>query len=257
MHYARHGRHALPWRKTKNPYRILVSEIMLQQTQVDRVLPKYQSFVKQFPTITALAHAPLRDVLIAWQGLGYNRRAKLLHVAARQIVEQHRGVVPRTYEALTALPGIGSYTAGAVLAFAFNVPHVIVETNIRSVMIHHFFGDDVDVHDTDIREKVAATLDMRHPREWYWALMDYGTHIKRMHGNPNIRSRHYTKQRAFQGSDRQIRGAIIRALSTARHSRQQLHALIRTEPDRIDAQLERLREEEMITKHGRYYALPE
>ena len=139
-HYKKHGRHHLPWRKTKNPYRILVSEIMLQQTPVDRVLPKYQEFLKQFPSIKKLAAASLGDVLRAWQGLGYNRRAKYLHQCAAVIIYDNGGIWPRTVNELQALPGIGPYTAGAVMAFAYNQPIPIIETNIRTVYLHHFFS---------------------------------------------------------------------------------------------------------------------
>jgi len=113
-HYRRHGRHTLPWRTTTNPYRILVSEVMLQQTQVERVIPYYKTFLRAFPTVQTLAQAPLSRVLTLWQGLGYNRRAKMLHEAAKQVVAQYGGRMPHDAEALETLRGVGPYTARAV-----------------------------------------------------------------------------------------------------------------------------------------------
>lgn len=239
----------LPWRKTRNPYRIWVSEIMLQQTQVDRVIPKYKSFIKQFPTIQALANAPLKDVLIAWQGLGYNRRAKSLHEGAKYIRQHHKGLFPK--ENLVAIPGIGPYTEGAIQAFAFNMGKPIIETNIRTVYTHHFFSDKENVADKEILKYVEQTLDINNPREWYWALMDYGSHLKRTGVRINNKSKHYTKQRPFKGSDREVRGAIIRELSNG-NSIQKLF------PDRkvqVKEQLQKLLNDKLIVKRGRGYAL--
>lgn len=256
--YQKQGRHILPWRKTKNPYRILVSEVMLQQTQVDRVLPKYKAFLKKFPSVQALADASLGDVLIAWQGLGYNRRAKLLHQCAQVVTKEHKGRFPRSFEALKALPGIGPYTAGAVCAFAYNQAVPLIETNVRTVYIHHFFHDDFEVSDAEVMALVERTLDHTNPREWYWALMDYGSHLKKTIGNKNTQSKHYTKQSKFQGSDRQIRGAIIRLLTQdGSVSRAKLlKELAQFEDIRIDAQLEKLLAEEMVVKEKRSYMLP-
>ena len=138
-YYKAHGRHDLPWRKTTDPYKILVSELMLQQTQVDRVLLKYKAFLKLFPTARRLAAAPLGDVLRAWQGLGYNRRAKFLHQAAQYVTNELKGRWPKDEAGLLALPGVGPYTARAVLAFAYNEPVVLIETNVRQVFLHHLF----------------------------------------------------------------------------------------------------------------------
>lgn len=256
-YYRHHGRHTLPWRLTRNPYRILVSEIMLQQTQVDRVLPKYTSFLKRFPTIRTLACASLGDVLREWQGLGYNRRARMLHQCARIVVHEYKGRMPRTYTELHALPGIGAYTASAVLTFAYQMPEIFVETNIRSVFIHHFFSDDTDVLDADIHLLVERTLDRCNARAWYYALMDYGVHIKKTYGNPNSRSKHYTQQSTFKGSDRQIRGALIRTLGKSSMTGKRIHKVLSFEIDRIDAQLEKLLAEGLIAKRGLRYTLPE
>lgn len=255
-YYEHNGRHSLPWRKTSNPYRILVSEIMLQQTQVDRVLPKYRAFLTQFPTVTSLAETTLGEVLRAWQGLGYNRRAKMLHTCAQSVVREHAGKFPKTYEALVALPGIGPYTAGAVLAFAFNSATPIIETNIRSVMIHHFFHDDTDVPDREIMQVVARTLETDRVREWYYALMDYGVYIKKEFGNPNSKSKHYTKQSTFKGSDREIRGAILRLLGKGSKTRKALLTELPFEDVRIDAQVENLLREGLIEQASKKYQLP-
>jgi A/G-specific adenine glycosylase len=183
QHYRRHGRD-LPWRATRNPYHILVSEVMLQQTQVDRVIPKYLAFLARFPDVAALAGSSLKEVLGAWQGLGYNRRAQSLHAAARAVMLEHGGRLPDSCEGLQSLPGIGRYTASAVCVFAYNQPRVFIETNIRAVYIHTFFPDADGVTDAALAAYVAATLYARNPRRWYNALMDYGVWIKKHHGNP-------------------------------------------------------------------------
>lgn len=257
-YYAQGGRTHLPWRKTKKPYDILVSEVMLQQTQVDRVAPKFHLFLKLFPNVTALANAPLGRVLRAWQGLGYNRRAKMLHQCAKQIVEKYNGVFPKTYEGLVALPGIGPYTAGAVVAFAYNEAVPIIETNIRTVYLHHFFFDATDVDDREIVRCIVRTLDTKKPRAWYYALMDYGAYLKKTLGNQNTRSKHYTKQSKFEGSDRQIRGAILRILTEHKKTRMQFHSDLKQFEDvRIDAQLEKLEREGIIVKKRMSYSLPD
>ena len=210
-HYRRHAR-SMPWRETREPYRILVSEVMLQQTQVDRVRVKYREFLSAFPDLTALACAPFDRVLAAWQGLGYNRRAVALHRSARILMLEHRGLIPDDTAALLALPGIGAATAASIRAFAFDAPVVFIETNIRRVFIHEFFPCREAVADAELQPLVAAALDKRSPREWYYALMDYGAALARLVPNPNRRSRTYIRQSRFEGSDRQVRGAILRAL---------------------------------------------
>ncbi len=257
-YYKKHKRHTLPWRKTNDPYLIMVSEIMLQQTQVDRVIPKYEVFIKTFPTIKSLAKAPLASVLSLWQGLGYNRRAKMLHECAKAVTKAG-GSFPRTKEALLALPGIGAYTAGAILAFAYNEPTPIIETNIRTVYLHHFFKDRTDVSDKELFTVIQTTLDTNRPREWYYALMDYGAYLKKTVGVKNNQSKHYTKQSTFKDSDRQIRGAIIRALVEKRNhlTRAELHALLGQFIDiRIDSQLQSLTNEGLISLVKGRYTLP-
>lgn len=208
-YYRRHGRD-LPWRRTRDPYKILVSEIMLQQTQVSRVLKKYPEFIKRFPSIQVLARAPLREVLLGWQGMGYNRRALALHRLARTVVDRFRAQIPPDQKLLESLPGVGPATAGAVMAYAWDNPAVFIETNIRRVFIHHFFSRRKNVSDEEILSLVRKTVSKTNPREWYWALMDYGTHLAAAVPNPNRRSRHYTKQAHFEGSQRQLRGQLLK-----------------------------------------------
>ncbi|MFP4565405.1 MAG: A/G-specific adenine glycosylase [Spirochaetaceae bacterium] len=209
--YESYGR-PMPWRETRDPYRIFVSEIMLQQTQVPRVMQKYPEFIARFADFESLAAAELRDVLLAWQGLGYNRRAKFLHRSAGIVVSRYGGELPRDPDTLVALPGVGPNTAGSLAAFVYNLPVVFIETNIRRVFIHFFFREHADVRDRDILPLVRDTLDTDDPRTWYYALMDYGAMLAKWVPNPNRRSAHYTRQSAFENSDRQIRGRLLRVL---------------------------------------------
>jgi A/G-specific adenine glycosylase len=257
--YTAHGRHDLPWRQTQDPYKILVSEIMLQQTQVPRVISKYAEFLKLFPTLQSLTNAPLGAVLSAWQGLGYNRRAKMLHQCAKTIVDEYKGAWPTDIATLRALPGIGPYTAGAVAAFAFNIPSTIIETNVRTVYLHHFFPNSTDVPDSSLLPLITATLDATDPRSWYYALMDYGSHLKQTIGNKSKQSKHYTKQSKFKGSDRQIRGAIIRALSNNSVGLTLIKLQLannQIDSERIVEQLHKLLGEHMVEKVGSRYRLP-
>lgn len=210
--YYAHGRHTLPWRTSYDPYHTLVSEIMLQQTQVDRVIDKFSAFITRFPTIQSLAAAPLDAVFAQWQGLGYNRRAKALRETAERITTEFHGTVPDTPELLQTFPGIGPATAASIAAFAFNKPTLFLETNIRTVFIHHFLADKPAVHDDDILPIALAALDRRNPRKWYSALMDYGTMLKKEVGNLSRKSTLYKKQSPFIGSNRQLRGNTLRFL---------------------------------------------
>lgn len=215
-YYHDHARSDLPWRNNTDAYAILVSELMLQQTQVARVIPKFNHFLKLFPDVRTLATAPLADALVAWSGLGYNRRAKFLHQSACIITHKYAGVVPTTQRRLEALPGIGPNTAGAIMAYAYNQPAIFVETNIRSVYFHHFYKDSAElksVPDAEIRDLLSQTLDLDSPREWYWALMDYGTYLKGQTGGYLRLSRHYAKQSVFKGSLREMRGKILKILN--------------------------------------------
>lgn len=257
--YGHSGRHNLPWRKTKNPYKILVSEVMLQQTQVSRVLEKYPQFLKKFPTVDTLAKASLSEVLKVWQGMGYNRRALALKRMAEQILNVHKGKIPRSRSELESLPGVGPYTAGAVRAFAFNEAEVFIETNIRRIFIHHFFqlGNETSklVSDKEISPLVEATLDTKNPREWYYALMDYGAHLPKVaRKNSNTQSKHYTKQSKFTGSLRELRGKIIRALGSNPESLVALKKVCDDDPRTKEA-LEALTKDKLIKYEKRKYQL--
>lgn len=223
-YYRAHGRHDLPWRQTHDVYKVLVSEVMLQQTQVDRVIPFYKKFIKQFPTAKKLAVAPLSDVLGAWQGLGYNRRAKMLHAAAKDLSATRMPLATRgiLVAELEKLPGVGPYTARAVAAFCYNLDVVVIETNIRTVVIHHFFPKKKKVSDAEIEKVLTLALSKGKSREWYSALMDYGAYLKRSGISHNSKSKGYTKQSKFTGSLREARGAILRELSRGATSRTRL-----------------------------------
>lgn len=207
--YKKNKRDNLPWRKKITPYRIWVSEIMLQQTQVDRVIPFFNNWMKLFPTIQKLAQAPQSEVLRAWKGLGYNSRA----LRMKKTAELARiGSLPKTYEELLKLPGIGPYTAGAIMAFAYDKSVVMIETNIRRVYLNYFFKNKENVHDKELLELIKKTLPKENFREWYFALMDYGSYLGKTIPNPNKKSRHYTVQKKFKGSDREICGKILEIL---------------------------------------------
>jgi A/G-specific adenine glycosylase len=244
--YYRAHKRPMPWRQKPTPYNVLVSEIMLQQTQVPRVQQKFVEFTQRFPGFTALAAAPFSDVLAAWSGLGYNRRAKYLWQSAKKVVGEYHGELPHTLAELTALPGVGPNTAGAILAYAYNQPVVFIETNIRTVVIHHFFADQAQkVSDKQISQLVEATLDYTNPREWYWALMDYGTHLKATVGGQLQRVQAYRPQSRFAGSRRQVRGQVLRALIAAPTlSTAQLAKVVADE--RLPEVLESLKKEGLI-----------
>lgn len=267
-YYHDYGRHDLPWRQSLSgssfdPYAIAVSELMLQQTQVGRVIPKFEAFIAQFPTVTALADASLAEVLTAWSGLGYNRRAKFLWQLAGMVRDRHAGVFPRTLPELVALPGIGPNTAGAIMAYAFNQPVVYIETNIRTVYIHHFFADEPKVPDALIAACVGQTLPLSTSdddaqsgltyREWYWALMDYGTHLKQTVGNAARTSAQYVRQSKFEGSRRQIRGQVVRLLTTRSYTLEDLSQIIADE--RLQSVLADLVQEGFVSVHGNQYSL--
>ena len=234
-HYRAHRRE-MPWREDPSPYKVVVSELMLQQTQVARVLKKFDAFLLTFPDFASLAHAPLHDVVAAWSGLGYNRRAKYLHAIACAVANVHHGRLPDNSMGLQALPGIGKNTAGAIMAYVYNQPEVFVETNIRTVLFHSFFNDsDEGVTDKELELLVAQTLDREHPREWYWALMDYGTHLKTQRLGRNQQSKHYKKQSKFIGSPREMRGRIVRELTNGGASVTELQARVVADERFVDA----------------------
>jgi len=210
--YTENGRQ-FAWRNIENSYYIVVSEIMLQQTQTHRVVSKYEEFIATFSTIQSLAQAPLRDVLSVWEGLGYYRRARYLHQIAQLVVNEYGGVIPRDPQVLKTFPGIGVATASSICAFAFNIPTVFIETNIRTVFIHSFFKDRHDISDKELMPLIASSVDYTNPREWYYALMDYGVFLKNKYTNPSRKSAHHTKQSKFEGSERQLRAKILKLIT--------------------------------------------
>lgn len=244
----------MPWRDNTDPYYVLVSELMLQQTQVDRVIPKFELFMSTFPTIKDLAEASLSDVLILWSGLGYNRRAKFLHSAAKKVVADFDGKIPHTYEDLVTLPGIGPNTAGAILAYSFNQPIVFVETNVRTVYFHHFFEDQALVTDKELKALVADTVDQEHPREWYWGLMDYGSYLKKHGVGRNDKSSHYKKQAPLKGSLREVRGLILKALAVREYPQNELRMEMPND-ERFDVALEALLNEGFVTQTNEHLHL--
>lgn len=240
-----------PWRETSDPYRILVSEIMLQQTQTERVLKKFEPFLLRFPDFPSLARSDLRSVLQAWQGLGYNRRAVALKEIAGRVLVDFGGVLPDELSTLMELPGIGRSTAGAILAFAHNVPIAFIETNIRRVFIHFFFSSQERVRDSEILALVEQTMDRRNPRHWYYALMDYGSMLKETIPNPNRRSAHYTRQGPFEGSNRQIRGRLVkRLLSSGPMEEKALCECLGADCDRISKIVKDLEGEGFLKRAG-------
>lgn len=235
----------MPWREDTRPYYVLVSELMLQQTQVARVMPKFEAFIEKFPDEQSLAQASLAEVLKLWQGLGYNRRAKFLHAAAKQIVE--RGAFPDTLAELMKLAGVGKNTAGAMLAYSFNQPSIFVETNVRTVYIHHFFNDQFDVDDKEIIALLEQTIDHKKPREFYWALMDYGSWLKASGVRNVSSSKHYKKQSPLKGSLREARGMILKELTKRDQSIDRLRQAVNMD-DRFARAVEGLKHDKLIVQ---------
>jgi A/G-specific adenine glycosylase len=244
----------MPWRRTRVPYRILVSEVMLQQTGVDRVRDRYAAFLRAFPSFRALAHAGTGEVLAAWKGLGYNRRALALRECARIVSSRRNGRMPRTVDELVLLPGIGRATASAIMVYAFNLPRAFIETNIRRVYIHFFFPRGGGVSDARIMPLVERTMDTRNPREWFYALMDYGAMLAQTVPNPNLRSTRYRRQSAFAGSLRQLRGKVLQAMLDRRvASRGEISRAVGGPDGRLPEVLRQLVSEGFLRRdNGRY-----
>ncbi|MDQ7787985.1 MAG: hypothetical protein RDU01_10280 [Thermodesulfovibrionales bacterium] len=249
---------SLPWRKTRDPYHILVSEVMLQQTQVERVIGKYLQFIKTFPDFSSLAQASLSDVLNTWQGLGYNRRAIALKAIAGIVIEKYKGKLPELPEELAKLPGIGKYTSAAISAFAFHRQAVFIETNIRRVFLHFFFPERENVRDSEILMLIEKTMDRENPGEWYYALMDYGVMLKKSYENPNRRSAHYRKQDPFHGSNRQARGKILKLVLEKREiTQEEITAELAAPSERTGNALKQLVQEGFLKKRGKRYSIQE
>ncbi|MCL2492278.1 MAG: adenine glycosylase [Coriobacteriia bacterium] len=251
------------WRRTDDPYAILVSEVMLQQTQVLRVERYFESWIAQFPTIDALAAASVSDVLEAWQGLGYNRRALMLKRASEIISEEYAGEVPTTYDELVALPGIGPATAAGILAFSQNLPAPYLETNVRAVVLFEIFPQDEAVGDREIKavlvQAAQRSVEMGiEPRDWNYALLDYGAWLKKTVPNPSRRSKHHTRQSTFEGSRRQKRAALLRAVMTAPDQTaatytEMLRGDLNAEIDLVEDILNDLTEEGFLSRTEEHY----
>jgi len=241
--YYRKSARKLPWRETHDPYQILISEIMLQQTQVQRVMRKYGRFITVFPGFSSLAEAPLHKILRVWQGLGYNRRALQLKQIAEIVVSTYQGNLPRSLEALARLPGIGRASSSAILTFAFNEPTAFIETNIRAAFIHFFFDRRTDIKDKEIYPLVVTTLDRSNPRTWYYR-------------NPSRKSAHYQRQSPFQGSNRQIRGMILRVLlEEPEISLLELFQRLKVNREQLERAISELQKEGFIENRGRGLAI--
>ncbi|OQA35740.1 MAG: putative A/G-specific adenine glycosylase YfhQ [Candidatus Dependentiae bacterium ADurb.Bin331] len=255
-HYFHTQGRTFSWRKTTDPYLIVVSEIMLQQTQTFRVEPKFENFTAHFPTFQTLATAPFSEVLRCWKGLGYNRRALALQKIAQEVVHNYNGILPNDPEILDSFPGIGPATAASICAFAFNKPTIFIETNIRAVFIHFFFQNQTKITDAQIYPLVAQTVDEHNPRNWYYALMDYGVLLKKMYPNPSRKSAHHTKQSTFEGSNRQIRGLILQALlEQASCTFEQLCCAINRDKNKIAEMLNELIKDKLIEYHDPFFKL--
>lgn len=247
-HYHKHRR-SFPWRDEISPYRVVISEVMLQQTQTHRVVPKFESFIKRFPDFKSLATASFSDVLSMWKGLGYNRRALNLQKTAHLIHHQFADQLSDDPKVLLQYPGIGKATAASIVTFAYNQPEIFIETNIRTVFIHCFFSKSSTVDDKEILPLIEKTIDHKDPRNWYYALMDYGVMLKKTVGNKSQQSKHYARQSRFKGSDRQIRGQILQALlqhKTLKSS--QIASLLNHDSDRTSRIVDDLCHEGMLIK---------
>lgn len=248
------------WRDHPDPYVILVSEIMLQQTQTQRVSVKLPEFLERFPNFAVLAHTETQPLFQAWVGLGYNRRALALRSTAQVIQEQFQGVLPDDPVVLETFSGIGPATAASIAAFAYNRPTIFIETNIRAVFLHTFFHGQRDVPDAQLLPLVQATLNTDKPRHWYYALMDYGVYIKKTYPNPSRASRHHTKQSKFEGSARQIRGGAVRILSELMPGAvcpdlaEQLKVKFGGSLERIELILDKMCEQKLIIQTERGYS---
>lgn len=246
-----------PWRETCDPYAVLLSELMLQQTQTERVHPKYHRFLELWPDFYALDQAPFPEILKEWKGLGYNRRAIALKEIAKISVAQYHGSLPVELEKLRSLPMVGAATAAAVRSFSFNLPSLYLETNIRRVLLYFFFDGEEKIRDRDLYEVLEQLQSRDNPKQWYYALMDYGVYLKKQMKNPNIRSAHYVKQGRFENSNRQIRGQIL-TVFTERGvvTREELYKWLNFEEERIDECLEALIQEKFIVPRTGYRRVP-
>tara|TARA_Y100000310_G_scaffold334233_1_gene413469 strand:+ start:4626 stop:5417 length:792 start_codon:yes stop_codon:yes gene_type:complete len=243
----------LPWRKTSDPYKILVSEIMLQQTQVDRVIPKYLAFLKAFPSINALASAKTDDVLTLWSGLGYNARAIRLQKTAQVITKDFKGKFPKDRDVLLTLPGVGPYTANAVLSFAFNLPFPCIDTNIRRILLH-----ELQLPESTSITKLYSIAESLIPKNksciWHNALMDYGSSVLTAK-KTGIKA--LTKQSKFLHSRRWYRGQIMKiVVKEKKISLNKLSKLLKKEKTFLVSILDELQKEKLVKVVKNQITLP-
>jgi A/G-specific adenine glycosylase len=254
--YSEHKRE-FAWRETSDPYRILLSEVMLQQTQTSRVEPKYQTFLELWPTFEALASCSLEDLLSQWKGLGYNRRALNLKKSA-QMTEQWGWTIPKDKEKILSLPGVGKSTSAALLCFCYNEKAVYLETNIRRVLLTCFYPEETEVLDKRLEELLyRLSLMVDDMKNWYYALMDYGVLLKNLLPNANTRSAHYSRQSKFENSNRQIRGLLIHILSdTGAKPLERLYSLLSSfEEERVLSCLGELEKEGFVQECESVYRI--
>jgi len=241
-----HKKRNFPFRENITPYKVVVSEIMLQQTQTNRVAEKFIEFINKFPDFKSLAQASIEELLSVWQGLGYNRRAIALKMIAERIMSEFNGNVPKDMDSLTSLPQIGHNTASSILSFAYNIPTYFIETNIRRVYIYFFFSGKTEIDDKEIMELVKVSVDKDNPRDWYYALMDFGTMLKKTHPELNKKSAHYRKQSKFDGSTRQVRGKVLKLLLEKPFSKREIIDKINYEEKKVIEILDALKKEGFI-----------
>ena len=252
--YQEQGR-IFSWRNDITPYKILVSEIMLQQTQTSRIELRLPIFLATFPTLQSLAGATTKEVLTAWQGLGYNRRGLYLHQTAKILVNEYNSEIPDDPATLKKLPGIGEYTSNSIVTFAYNLPTVFIETNIRAVYLYHYFNSQQNISDSQILLLIEQDLDYQNPRDWYYALMDYGVYLKSKHGSFNQQSKHYRKQSKFEGSNRQVRSTILKLLLQKPQNLDELQAQFISSENRIEINIKSLIKEGLIIAMNDKYTI--
>jgi A/G-specific adenine glycosylase len=247
MHFYMENRRSMPWRdlpedNVERFYRVLVSEMMLQQTQVSRVLPKYIEWMNSLSTLKDAQSASLHQILLLWSGLGYNRRGKYVYDILQELKARR---LPASIEELTCFKGIGHNTAAAILVYTYDQPHVFVETNIRTVMIAEFYGFLDKVSDRQILECVKETLPKSGYRDWYYALMDYGTHLKKL-GYTARASSQYKKQSRFEGSTRQLLAGILREVITSKQGITWHDLLVQFSDNRTEQMIKNLVEDGLL-----------
>jgi len=249
------NRRDLPWRDTRDPYHILISEIMLQQTQVSRGLPKYLEFLKTFPTVFDLASASVGDVLRIWKGMGYNRRALFLQKTAIEIVDTYKGIFPKEEKKLLALPGIGKYTARAMMVFAFELDVTMIDTNIREIIRTHFFGGK-QCKETEIEKVAIQLLPTGNSWAWHEALMDYGALALDRTKNEEKGK----KSVPFKDTNRFIRGRIMDAVRERIWKKKELVKYIECthhkDKEKISMNIEALMNEHLLENEKNHIQLP-